>query len=57
MIIRSVRHRGRRRFLADNDTHGMRPDLVPRVRNILAVLIVADNMEGVHGPAGASTSW
>jgi toxin HigB-1 len=52
MIIRSVRHRGLRRFIEDNDTRGIRPDLVNRVRNILAVLIVADNLEGVHGPPG-----
>jgi proteic killer suppression protein len=52
MIIRSVRHRGLRRFIEDNDTRGIRPDLVNRVRNILAVLIVADTMEEVHGPPG-----
>ena len=52
MIIRSVRHRGLRRLIEDNDTRGIRSDLVNRVRNILAVLIVAENMEGVRGPPG-----
>jgi proteic killer suppression protein len=52
MIIRSVRHRGLRRLIEDNDPRGIRPDLVNRVRNILAVLIVAESMEGVHGPPG-----
>lgn len=35
-----------------NDPRGLRPDLVNRVRNILAVLIAAENMEGVTGPPG-----
>jgi toxin HigB-1 len=52
MIIRSVRHRGLRRLIEDNDPRGIRSDLVNRVRNILAVLIVADTMEGVRGPPG-----
>ena len=52
MIIRSVRHRGLRRFIEDNDTRGIRPDLMNRVRNVLAVLIAAENMEGVTGPPG-----
>jgi proteic killer suppression protein len=52
MIIHSLRHRGLRRLIEDNDIRSLRPDLVNRVRNILAVLIVADTMEGVHGPPG-----
>src|SRR4030095_12738977 len=52
MIIRSVRHRGLRRLIEDNDTRGIRPDLVNRVRNILAVLVVAENMDEVRGPPG-----
>ena len=52
MIIRSIKHRGLRRLVEDNDTRGIRTDLVNRVRNILAVLISAENMEGVTGPPG-----
>lgn len=52
MIIRSIKHRGLRRLVEDNDTRGIRTDLINRVRNILAVLIAAENMEGVSGPPG-----
>ena len=52
MIIRSIRHRGLRRFVEDNDPRGINPDLVNRARNILAVLIAAEDMEGVKGPPG-----
>jgi proteic killer suppression protein len=52
MLIRSVRHRGLRRFIEDDDTRGIRPDLRDRVRNVLAVLIAAGNMDGVRGPPG-----
>jgi len=52
MHIRSVRHRWLRRFIEDDDARGIRRDLVERVRNILAVLIVAQNMSEVRGPPG-----
>ena len=52
MHIHSVRHRGLRRFLKDNDDRGIRRDLVDRVRKILAVLIVASDMSAVKGPPG-----
>ncbi len=52
MHIRSVRHRGLRRFIEDDDDRGLRPDLVDRVRKILAVLIVAPDLRGVEGPPG-----
>jgi proteic killer suppression protein len=52
MIIRSVTHRGLRRLIEENDTRGIRTDLVDRVRKILAVLIVAENMDQVQGPPG-----
>jgi proteic killer suppression protein len=52
MYIHSVRHRGLRRFLEDNDDRGIRRDLVDRVRKILAVLIVAPDMNAVKGPPG-----
>lgn len=47
-----MRHRGLRRFIEDNDDRGIRRDLVDRVRKILAVLIVAQDMTEVRGPPG-----
>jgi toxin HigB-1 len=52
MHIRSMRHRGLRRFIEDDDDRGLRRDLVNRVRKILAVLIVATDMHEVQGPPG-----
>ena len=33
-------------------THGVRPDVVRRVRNVLAALIAAQEIGGVAGPPG-----
>ncbi len=52
MHIRSVRHRGLLRLIEDNDGRQLRSDLVQRLRNILAVLIVAADIDGVRGPPG-----
>ena len=52
MIIRSVQHRGLLRFIEDDDNREIRPDLVKRLRNILAVLITAADMNRVAGPPG-----
>jgi proteic killer suppression protein len=52
MKILSVRHKGLKRFIEDDDARGTRPDLLNRIRNIVAALIVADDMEGVVGPPG-----
>ena len=52
MQIRSIRHKGLRRFVEDDDDRGLRRELVGRVRNILAVLISAADMDGVQGPPG-----
>jgi len=52
MIIRSVQHRGILRFLEDDDSRELRPDLVRRLRNILAVLITATDMKAVVGAPG-----
>jgi toxin HigB-1 len=41
MQIRGVQHRGLLRFIEDDDSREIRPDLVRRLRNILAVLITA----------------
>ena len=52
LCFRSVRHRGLRRLIEDDDTRGIRGDLVDRVRKIVAVLIVAQDMSEVRGPPG-----
>jgi toxin HigB-1 len=52
MIIRSVRHWGLLRLIEDDDSRELRNDLVRRLRNILAVLIAAVDMDGVTGPPG-----
>ena len=44
MIIRSVRHGGLKRLFESDQTRGLRPDLVNRIRNILTALIVAEDM-------------
>lgn len=44
MIIGSVCHRGLKRLIEDNQTKGLRPDLVKRVRNIITALILAEDM-------------
>lgn len=52
MRFRTVRHRGLLRLIEDDDHRELRPDLVKRVRNILAVLYSAADMDGVIGPPG-----
>ena len=43
---------GLKRFIEDNDDREIRRDLTGRVRNILTVLITAQDMDGVSGPPG-----
>jgi toxin HigB-1 len=52
MRVRTVRHKGLKRFIEDDDSRGIRPDLVNRIRAIVTVLIAALDMEGVQGPPG-----
>ena len=52
MEIRSIRHRGLKALVVRDDDRGIKRDLIQRVRNVLAVLISAPNMAGVHGPPG-----
>ncbi len=52
MEIRSIRHKGLRRLIEDDDGRGIRPDLTARVRSILAIPIGAADMDGVRGPPG-----
>lgn len=55
MIIRSVRHRGLKRLIEDNQTKGLRPDMVNRVRIILTALIVAEDIKMFR--EGAPPGW
>lgn len=52
MNIRTIKHRGLKRFVESDDARELRPDLVNRTRNILAALLSATNMDGVQGPPG-----
>jgi proteic killer suppression protein len=52
MRIRTIRHRGLRRLIENDDPREIRGDLVNRTRNILTALIAAADMDGVQGPPG-----
>ena len=45
MIVRSVRHRGLRRLLEDDNPRFLRQALVGRVRKILTVLVLAEDID------------
>ena len=52
MDIKSVRHKGLKRLIEDDDERGIRGDLVGRIRNVLTALIAAKDMDAVEGPPG-----
>ena len=52
MNIRSIKHRGLRRLIENNDPREIRGDLVNRTRNILTVVMTASDIAGVQGPPG-----
>ena len=52
MKIRSIQHRGLLRLIEDDDSRGLGADQIKRLRNILAVLMTAADMDGVAGPPG-----
>lgn len=52
MLIRNIKHRGLRRFVEDDDAGELSAELVSRIRNIVAALVLADSMSDVHGPPG-----
>ncbi len=52
MQIRNIRHKGLKRFVEDNDPKGLRRDLVDRIRNVLAALIVAENLTALQSLPG-----
>lgn len=45
MIIRSVRHRGLRRLIEDDNPQFLEQGLVDRIRKVLTVLILADHLD------------
>ena len=54
MIIRSVRHRGLRQLIEDDNPRFLSHELVERVRKVLTVLILAEDMENfmAYAPRG-----
>lgn len=44
MLIRSIQHRGLRWLIEDDNPRFIRQDMIPRVRNILTALILAEDM-------------
>jgi proteic killer suppression protein len=52
MRIRTVRHRGLKYFVEDDDDRGIRRDLVNRVRRVLTALQSVENIAGLEGPPG-----
>ena len=52
MQIRTIRHRGLRRLIENDDDREIGRDRVNRVRRVLTVLIAAADMAGVAGPPG-----
>jgi proteic killer suppression protein len=52
MKLKSIRHRGLKRLIEDDDDREIRRDLANRARRILTALIAAVNMDGVAGPPG-----
>ncbi len=55
MVIRSVRHKGLRRLIEEDDPRLLRQDPAGRVRKILTALILAEDMNGFF--AGAPPGW
>jgi len=52
MNIRSIRHRGLKRLIEDNDTREIRRDLVGRVRRVITALVLAETVESILAPPG-----
>lgn len=55
MDVFSIRHRGLRRLIEDDNPQFLRPDLVDRVRKIVATLVLAEGMDEFR--AVASPGW
>ena len=55
MIVRSVRHRGLRRLLEDDTPRFLPSELADRIRRILTVLVLAENVDDFI--AGSPSGW
>ena len=55
MIVRSVRHRGLRRLLEDDTPRFLPPELAGRVRRILTVLLLVEDIDDFI--ANAPSGW
>jgi proteic killer suppression protein len=49
-MIRKISHRGLKRLHESGETAGIRPDLVPRVRQIMTLLDAAADIRGMDLP-------
>ena len=52
MRVRSARHKGLKALIESDDGKGIRAEQLKRVRNIIAALIHAENMDEVSGAPG-----
>jgi proteic killer suppression protein len=52
MRIRSFRHKGLRGLIEDDDTSGIRQDLVKRVRRVVTALVLAEDISKLLAPPG-----
>jgi proteic killer suppression protein len=52
MKLRSTRHKGLKALIEADDSKGVRPDQIKRVRNILAALLYAGDVAEISGPPG-----
>jgi toxin HigB-1 len=52
MIIRNIKHRGLKRFVETDDPRELNVELVSRIRNVIAALVLADTMSDLSGPPG-----
>ena len=55
MVVRSVRHRGLRRLLQDDTPRFLPSELAGRIRGILTVLLLAEDMDDFI--ASAPSGW
>ena len=52
MKIRSIRHKGLRRFIEHDDSRELRHELEARIRRVMTALVLAPNAQSILGPPG-----
>ena len=52
MRMQTIRHKGLKHLVENDDPKGLRPDLVDRIRKVLTALIVADELSALRGLPG-----